>query len=55
MCLTCGCDEPNNGHGNNANITLDRLEEAAKAAGISGDEAVKNIQRAYSQRNKKAA
>jgi hypothetical protein len=43
MCLTCGCGEPNADHGDSRHITYDDLEEAANAAEISVDEAVKNF------------
>jgi hypothetical protein len=44
MCLTCGCGEPNNQHGDPAHITYDDLKKAADAAEISVDEAAKNLQ-----------
>jgi hypothetical protein len=43
MCLTCGCGEPNDDHGDSRHITYDDLKEAANAAEISLDEAVKNF------------
>jgi hypothetical protein len=44
MCLTCGCGEPNEDHGDSAHITYDDLKEAADAAEISVDEAARNLQ-----------
>jgi hypothetical protein len=44
MCLTCGCGELNEDHGDPAHITYDDLKKAAEAAGISVDEAAKNLQ-----------
>ena len=44
MCLTCGCGEPNDDHGDPAHITYDDLKKAADAAEISVDEAAKNFQ-----------
>jgi hypothetical protein len=44
VCLSCGCGSPNDSHGDPAHITLDVLERAATAAGISSDDAVRNIQ-----------
>lgn len=44
MCLTCGCGEPHDDHGDAANITYEELKKAADAAEISLDDAVKNIQ-----------
>jgi hypothetical protein len=45
MCLSCGCGEPNNDHGDSRNITLDDLELAAQAAGTTREEVVQNITR----------
>ncbi len=44
MCLTCGCGQPNNDHGDPAHITYDDLKDAADAAEISVEEAAKNLQ-----------
>ena len=49
MCLTCGCGEPNATHGNSDHITMQHVEKAAKAAGISTDEAMRNMQQTYQQ------
>lgn len=43
MCLSCGCGEPMESHGDARNITLARLEEAAQAANISPQDAARNI------------
>ena len=43
MCLTCGCGEPNDPHGDPAHITYDDLKKAADAAEISVEEAVSNF------------
>ena len=43
MCLDCGCGKPNDDHGNADHLTMEQVEKAAKASGISVDEAVKNI------------
>ena len=43
MCLSCGCGQPNESHGDERNITLQRLEESARAANISPQEAARNI------------
>jgi hypothetical protein len=43
VCLTCGCGEPNEDHGDPAHITYDDLKRAAGAAEISVDEAVANL------------
>jgi hypothetical protein len=44
MCLTCGCHEPYESHGNPDNFTMEGLQRAAKAAGITVQEAAANIQ-----------
>jgi hypothetical protein len=43
MCLSCGCGEPNNDHGDPRHITAEDLKGAAEAAGISEQEAAQNI------------
>ncbi|MGZ8631735.1 MAG: hypothetical protein ACXWZF_12340 [Actinomycetota bacterium] len=43
MCLSCGCGEPNERHGNDANFTADDLQGAAQAAGIEMEQAADNI------------
>jgi hypothetical protein len=43
MCASCGCGEPNDNHGNSANITLDDVKQAAQAAGVSPTQAADNI------------
>ncbi len=49
MCMNCGCMEPNDKHGNQANITLDEMREAAQANGQDLDEAMDNMERTYHQ------
>ncbi len=61
MCLTCGCGEPNDDHGDPAcgepnddhgdpaHITYDDLKKAADAAEISVEEAAKNLQQTLSK------
>ncbi len=44
MCLSCGCHEPYESHGNPANITMDDIKEAASAAGISVQDVAENLQ-----------
>lgn len=46
MCLSCGCGEPNATHGDDRHITLEDLEAAAKAAEISLEEVLNNLQAA---------
>ena len=43
MCMSCGCGEPNEDHGNPDHITLDDLRKAAKAANIDTEQAADNI------------
>lgn len=43
MCLSCGCGQPNERHGTEANITADDLRDAAEAAGIGMEQAADNI------------
>ena len=50
MCMTCGCGEPNDKHGNEANITNDELISAANAAGIPEKEAIENVSKTYREK-----
>jgi hypothetical protein len=43
MCLSCGCGEPNERHGDERHITQDDLAAAARAAEISPRQAAQNI------------
>ena len=43
MCLSCGCGEPNERHGDDRHITRDDIDAAAEAAEISAAEVVQNI------------
>ena len=43
MCVSCGCGEPNERHGDERHITQDDLPRAAAAAEISLDEVIQNI------------
>ena len=43
MCVSCGCGEPNERHGDDRNITQDDLDDAAAAAKISAAEVARNI------------
>ena len=43
MCLSCGCGEPDDNHGDPRHITLAMLQEAAAAAEITTDDAAHNI------------
>jgi hypothetical protein len=43
MCLSCGCGNPDDRHGDEANIIREDLERAARAADISAEQVVENI------------
>lgn len=43
MCLSCGCGEPDDNHGDARHITTEMLEAAAEAAEITVEEAANNI------------
>lgn len=49
MCMSCGCGSPNDKHGDNRNITLDELDQAAQAAGIGVGQAVQNMVNGWQQ------
>jgi hypothetical protein len=51
MCLSCGCKQPNEAHGDERNITVDKLQQAADAGGVSVEDAARNIQEGMSQRS----
>lgn len=46
MCMTCGCRDADNDHGDAKNITYRRLIEAAEAGGVTVDEAVEHLREA---------
>ena len=43
MCLSCGCHRPEDAHSDSRNVTLTDLRCAAEAAGISTEQAARNI------------
>ena len=43
MCLSCGCGEPNEDHGNPDTITYDDLQKAADSEGITVEQAADSI------------
>ena len=47
MCMNCGCGEPNDRHGNDANITMDDLRKAGEANGQDVDTTMGNMERAW--------
>jgi hypothetical protein len=52
MCLSCGCGQPNENHGNNHQITMADLEKAARASNITTEEAAENIQKGMKEQAK---
>jgi hypothetical protein len=51
MCLSCGCGEPNEDHGDPRNITMQKLEEAAQAGETTPEQAAQNIVEGLESRN----
>ena len=43
MCMNCGCGQPNEAHGNPANITAEALQRAGDANGQSLRESAQHI------------
>ncbi len=43
MCLTCGCMQPHDNHGNPAYLTIEDLERSAGSDSMGLDEAVQNL------------
>jgi hypothetical protein len=43
MCMTCGCREWDNDHGDQKNITYRRLVDAAEAGGVTVEEAAEHL------------
>jgi len=44
MCMSCGCKNVNDKHGNKDNLTMEDIKKAANAAKIQPEECMKNIQ-----------
>lgn len=47
MCMNCGCNMPDDKHGNESNISLDDLRRAGQANGQEVDEVISNIEQTY--------
>jgi hypothetical protein len=45
MCMSCGCGEPHESHGDERNITYADLKKAGEASKISVQKAVRNIEK----------
>lgn len=43
MCISCGCGKANDDHGDSRNITLQDLDQAARAAGTTREQVMQNI------------
>jgi hypothetical protein len=52
MCLSCGCGIPEDDMGDPDQITLQTLEKAAKANGVTVDEVLETIVRTYNEQVK---
>ena len=43
MCMSCGCENPDDDHGDSRNLTLNDIDQAAIAAGTTRDKVLQNI------------
>ena len=43
MCISCGCGDPDDDHGDSRNLTLNDIDQAAMAAGTTRDKVLQNI------------
>lgn len=43
MCLSCGCGDVSNSHGDSRNITIQQIDEAAQAAGTTRERVMQNV------------
>jgi len=51
MCMSCGCGEPHESHGDERNIIYADLKKAGDASKISVKEAVRNIEKTLRTKN----
>jgi hypothetical protein len=49
MCVSCGCGQMNDDHGDQRNITMNDLRSAAQAANTDVQSVARNIQQSASQ------
>ncbi|CAN5437443.1 hypothetical protein BH20CHL6_BH20CHL6_13620 [soil metagenome] len=49
MCMNCGCMQPDDKHGDEANITMQDLQRAAQANDMDIQQTVDTITRTYEQ------
>ena len=54
MCMSCGCGEPDNDHGNPDHITRERMERVARAAWTDIEQTADNIHASARQLTGKA-
>jgi hypothetical protein len=54
MCMSCGCGEPHDDHGDTRNITYADLKKAADASKIPVKETVQNISTTYRTKKPRA-
>ncbi len=54
MCVSCGCGEPNDDHGDSRHITLKDVQSAAQAAGIDVQQVKKNMDESLSKATSKS-
>jgi hypothetical protein len=45
MCITCGCDSPEDDHGEPRNLTLEDFRQAADAAEVDLNQLLENIEK----------
>ena len=50
MCLSCGCQDPDNDHGQYASITIQKIFDAANAHGIEVGDVVNSIENTFALR-----
>jgi hypothetical protein len=49
MCMSCGCGEMHNNHGDPRHLTFEDLKQAADAADLSPEQVAQNIQTSVRQ------
>ena len=55
MCMSCGCGEPHETHGDKRNIIYADLKKAGDASKISVKEAVRNMEKTLRTKNPRSA
>jgi hypothetical protein len=49
MCVSCGCGQYQDNHGDQRHITMNDIKAAAEAAGISAEDVAENIDEAIAE------